>query len=91
VKTEFAEELKALKQDQKSLQTMLSAQSARLESFYLQPKTWDFSTWESRYLNHPLLGRLTRRLLWTLDRGENSAVVLWQEGELRDRAGTGIP
>ncbi|MEB3174691.1 MAG: DUF4132 domain-containing protein [Cyanobacteriota bacterium] len=91
VKTEFAEELKALKQDQKSLQAMLSAQSARLESFYLQPKTWDFSVWESRYLNHPLLGCLTRRLLWTLERGENSAVVLWQEGELRDRAGAEIP
>ncbi|MGL5035520.1 MAG: DUF4132 domain-containing protein, partial [Microcystaceae cyanobacterium] len=64
VKNNYAEELKALKQSEKDIQKMLPAQCDRLESLYLYQKTWDFNIWQERYLNHPLMGCLARRLLW---------------------------
>ena len=90
VKKDQAEALKALKQAEKDIQKMLPAQVERLQSLYLQQKTWDWSTWQERYLNHPLMGCLARRLLWQFEQGENHAVGIWDEGALRDRAGERI-
>jgi len=90
VKNEYPEELKSLKQAEKDIQKMLPAQRDRLESLYLQQKTWDFATWQERYLNHPLLGSLARRLLWQLEDDEHHAVGIWYKGQLRDRSGNSI-
>lgn len=86
VKENQADELKALKQDAKDIQKMLPAQRDRIESLYLQRKTWDFATWQERYLHHPLVGTLARRLLWQFEAGDgeaaNHAVGIWLDGQL---------
>jgi hypothetical protein len=46
---------------------MLSAQSERLDRQFLADRTWSYATWRERYLDHPLVGTLARRLLWTVD------------------------
>jgi hypothetical protein len=85
IKDNFAEELKELKQSEKDIQKMLPAQRDRLESLYRIEKTWKFATWKERYLDHPLIGYLARRILWQFTSGENHAVGIWYEG-LCDRA-----
>ncbi len=90
VKTNYAEELKALKQAEKDIQKMLPAQGDRLESLYIREKTWDFATWQERYLNHPLMGCLTRRLLWQFESDHDQAVGIWHNGQLCDRGGEAI-
>ncbi|MEM9245026.1 MAG: DUF4132 domain-containing protein, partial [Cyanobacteria bacterium P01_F01_bin.153] len=77
VKDDFAEELKELKQAAKDIKKMMPAQRDRLESVYLQRKSWDFPTWQERYLNHPLMGNLARRLIWwfTNSNGEETAGI----------------
>ena len=81
VKDNYGEALKELKQAAKDIQKMLPAQRDRIESFYLQQKTWDVATWQERYLNHPLVGTLARRILWQFEDAENHAVGIWFEGD----------
>ena len=89
VKTDYADELKALKQAAKDIQKMLPAQRDRIESLYLQQKTWDFATWQERYLNHPLIGTLARRILWQFETPDDAsephhAVGIWLDDQLVD-------
>ncbi|MEM8604601.1 MAG: DUF4132 domain-containing protein, partial [Cyanobacteria bacterium P01_H01_bin.121] len=73
VKDHYAAELKELKQAAKGIQTMLPVQRDRIESLYLQEKTWPFSIWQERYLNHPLVGAIARRLIWQFTEGQHVA------------------
>lgn len=67
VRRDHAEELKELKAALKDIDKMLSAQTERLDRQFLGRRTWAYDTWRKRYLDHPLVGTLARRLLWTVD------------------------
>ncbi len=67
IKKEFAAEVKALKCDMAEISQALTTQSARFDKFFLLERTWPLAVWRDRYLSHPVLGNLTRRLLWTFD------------------------
>ncbi|MEU6255990.1 DUF4132 domain-containing protein [Streptomyces sp. NPDC047043] len=79
VKRDHAEELKELKVSVKDIDKMLSAQSERLDRQFLARRTWSYGTWRERYLDHPLVGTLARRLLWTVD----GTTAGFADGELR--------
>jgi hypothetical protein len=79
VRRDHAEELKELKAAVKDVDRMLSAQSERLDRQFLADRTWPYATWRERYLDHPLVGTLARRLLWTVD----GTTVGHAEGTLR--------
>ncbi len=85
VKQNFADDLKELKQAAKDIEKMLPAQSARIEQTYLQQKEWDYPVWEERYLNHPLVGTLTRRLIWQFQKGKKKAAAIWTENGFVDQ------
>jgi hypothetical protein len=72
VKTAHAETLKDLRATQKDLATMIGAQRDRLDALFLENKTWDFATWRERYLDHPVVGVLARRLIWRVRASENA-------------------
>jgi Domain of unknown function (DUF4132) len=63
VKKDHAPALKTLKRTIDDIQKLLVAQRDRLESLYLNPRTWNFATWQERYLQHPLLCQLAQRLI----------------------------
>ncbi|GAB2860883.1 hypothetical protein GCM10027074_30010 [Streptomyces deserti] len=67
VRRDHADELKELKAAVKDIDRMLSAQSERLDRQFLARRTWPYAAWRERYLDHPLVGTLARRLLWTVD------------------------
>jgi len=67
VRRDHPDELKELKAAVKDIDKMLSAQSERLDRQFLADRTWTYATWRERYLDHPLIGTLARRLLWTVD------------------------
>ena len=81
VKDNHADTLKELKQAAKDIQTMLPVQRDRLEQLYWQQKTWPLAVWQERYLNHPLVGTLARRLIWQFHEGEQLAAGIWHEGQ----------
>ncbi|MBM9503469.1 DUF4132 domain-containing protein [Actinacidiphila acididurans] len=82
VKRDHPEELKELKAAVKDIEKMLAAQSERLDRQFLARRTWPYATWRARLLDHPLVGTLARRLLWTVD----GTTVGFADGELRTLA-----
>ncbi|WP_254400661.1 DUF4132 domain-containing protein [Streptomyces sp. AC555_RSS877] len=79
IRRDHADELKELKAAVKDIDKMLSAQTERLDRQFLARRVWPYATWRERYLDHPLVGTLARRLLWTVD-GQTAG---YAEGELR--------
>ncbi|CAL9548773.1 hypothetical protein SUDANB108_04419 [Streptomyces sp. enrichment culture] len=83
VKRDHADELKDLKAAAKDIDKMLSAQSERLDRQFLARRSWPYAVWRERYLDHPLVGTLARRLLWTVD----GTTAGYADGELRTLSG----
>jgi hypothetical protein len=84
VKENHATELKALKRTLQDLEKMLPAQRQRLERLLLSEREWDFDAWRERYLTHPLLAFLTRRLVWHFRQKEQHASGIWRDGKIVD-------
>ncbi len=74
VRDAHAAELAELKGAVKDVQAMLPAQRERLERLYLEGRTLRFADWRARYLDHPLVGQLARRLIWSIG-GSGSAIL----------------
>jgi Domain of unknown function (DUF4132) len=83
VRADYAEELKEFKASVKDIDKMLSAQAERLDHQFLAQRTWDYGAWRERYLDHPLVGTLARRLIWLVD----GVPVMFWDGELRTHDG----
>src|SRR5262249_12028183 len=60
-------ELKALQREAKDASLMRARQALRLEPSYLNDRNWPFDIWQERFLKHPLVGTLTRRLIWQFE------------------------
>lgn len=84
IKENYAEELKELNQAVKDIKKMLPAQRDRIENLYLEKKFWNYKTWRERYLDHPLVGTIARRLIWRFD---EITTAVWSDGKLVDNAG----
>lgn len=82
VKDNFGEELKELKATAKDIQKMLPAQRQRLDNLFLQQRQWPLAKWREYYLDHPLVGYLARRLIWSFDNGEAKQQGCYYDGEL---------
>ncbi len=91
VKSDFPDELKELKTAAKEMQQMLPAQKARIESIYLTETTWPLSIWRERYLDHPLVGFLARRLIWEFQQDNQWLSAIWLDGKLVDSSGQSLP
>ena len=79
VRDRHAEQLKEFKAAVKDVEKMLSAQSERLDRQLLGDRTWRFDAWRERFLDHPLVGVLARRLIWLVD----DVPCMFADGELR--------
>lgn len=77
VKVEHAEELKELQGAAKDIQRMLPAQRERIDTLFLQQKSWPLAVWRERYLDHPLVGVIARRLLWEFTTGQETTTGIW--------------
>jgi hypothetical protein len=86
VKSEHKEELKELQGAAKDIAAMLPAQSERLDSMFLLQKRWPAHVWRERYLDHPLVGTIARRLIWNVTIDGNARAGVWFDGRLRDAA-----
>lgn len=67
VKRDHPEEYKELQQSLKDIQAQLPAQRDRIDGLFLRQRSWPVEVWRERYLNHPLVGTIARRLLWCVD------------------------
>ena len=67
VTQDHKDDLKEIQQAVKDIQAMLPAQRDRLDGMFLLQKSWPFEGWRDRYLDHPLIGTIARRLIWRVD------------------------
>lgn len=67
IRRDHPQELKDLKAAVGDIDKMLSAQAAHLDRQFLARRSWAYAAWRERYLDHPLVGTLARRLLWRVD------------------------
>lgn len=88
VRGAHAAELAELRGAVKDVQAMLPAQRERLERLYLENRAVRFADWRARYLDHPLVGQLARRLVWSIG-GSGSAIL--GPGGLVDAADRPVP
>ncbi|QDU11834.1 DUF4132 domain-containing protein [Gimesia aquarii] len=84
VKKEFSEELKDLKATAKDIQKMLPAQRERIDNLFLEQKVWPYETWKERYLNHPLMGTLARRIIWRFNTDNKTVNGIWLDDKIVD-------
>lgn len=84
VKAENATEVKAIKNAEKEIEKLLPAQRDRIEQLFLQERAWSLADFRSRFLDHPLVGTLARRLIWRFSEGDRSSDGIWLDGRLVD-------
>jgi hypothetical protein len=77
LKKEHPEQFKELQTSVKDINTMLPAQRERIDTLFLAQKTWPLALWRERYLDHPLVGTIARRLLWTFTAKGKSKSGIW--------------
>jgi hypothetical protein len=83
VKSAHAEELKELQAAAKDIQRMLPAQRERLDGLFLAQKSWPLAVWRERYLDHPLVGVLARRLIWEFTTDGKTTAGMFQSRSSR--------
>ena len=84
VREEFGEELASLKRTVKDIENMLPAQRDRIERLFLSQRSLPYTLWRERYLDHPLLAQLSRRLIWHFERQGRSGLAALREDRLVD-------
>jgi hypothetical protein len=82
LKKEHPDEFKELQAAVKDLGTMLPAQRQRLDTLFLEQKTWPLAVWKERYLDHPLVGTIARRLIWCFTARDKIVAGIWHDDEL---------
>jgi Domain of unknown function (DUF4132) len=86
VKKDHAGALKELQAAHKQIKAILPAQRQRLERLFLADRTWTVERWQRDYLDHPIVGGLARRLIWTIA----DIPVLPEGDEFNDVAGRDV-
>jgi hypothetical protein len=82
VKKEHAEEFKELQASLKDINAMLPAQRERIDTLFLSQKSWPLAVWKERYLDHPLIGTIARRLVWSFTSKGKPADGIFHDGKL---------
>jgi hypothetical protein len=81
---ERAPEVKALRKQAKDVASMLAAQRVRLERLLGGERSWRHADSRARFLDHPLLASLARRLVWQLQDGDRATLAAWSSGRFVD-------
>jgi hypothetical protein len=84
-------DIKAVRVLVKEIETDLGIQPWRIQRLWLEDRRWTAGAWQQRYVEHPLIGALSRRLIWNAYVGEKRVAGIWQNGALADLAGRPIP
>jgi len=67
VKQSYRSEFKDWQKEITDIQDVLAGQIKRLEDSYLRKRQWRFSDWKTRFIEHPLLSWLGKRLIWRFE------------------------
>ena len=78
IKSNFSSELKQLKATIKEIQKTLTAQRDRLDRSYIENRTWNWADFNKFYLNHGLMGFISKQLIWQFDFSDRLYTAIFQ-------------
>ena len=78
-----SDEVAELKATHKELAALVPTVRARLERWMFEPRSWSLADLRARYLDHPLVARLARRMIYATDK----TTVVFFDGRPIDRKG----
>jgi hypothetical protein len=84
VKESYPSEVEALRKTRKAIETTLSAQCDRIERLLLRQPVWTYTAWRARYLDHPLLQTIARRMIWHFSNEDRTVLGIWLNGGVVD-------
>ena len=84
IKRDHADAVKELTRTVKDIRKMLPAQRVRLERLLMGRRQWRLSEWRDRYADHPLVGNLSRRLIWEFEIDGKTTTGIHSNGLLVD-------
>lgn len=88
VRDRHGAELKKIRNCAKEIIGILPGQRNRIERLLLLQPSWRLPAWLERYMDHPLLGTLCRRLIWKfVDEGGSIRLGIWDHGKIVDEIG----
>ncbi len=88
VRKSFPKEVGRVAACAKEIEQCYSAQRFRLESSLIHPASLSLEHWWRYFVDHPILGRLGRGLIWTFSQPEGLETSgIWFDGEVRDSRG----
>ena len=84
IKETHAAEIKALKQKAKEIEQQVPALRNRIEQLCLKQRSWNLCEFRQRFLDHPLVGAIARRVIWRFQAEDRTADGVWHNGKLVD-------
>ena len=84
LRRDHAADVKAAQTTARDLEKVAAAQCDRIERLLRTERSWQYATWRERYLEHPLVGTLARRLIWVFGTGDSAVLGTWHGGRLVD-------
>jgi hypothetical protein len=87
IKQDHASALAELRRAVKEIGQVLPAQRLRLENLMIGGRELTVEQWRTRYLEHPLVGDMARRLLWSVSTEGTTASVMVFDGQPVDAQG----
>jgi Domain of unknown function (DUF4132) len=81
VKTQYANELKNLKETQKQLDQTTSAQRDRIDRLLRVNRVWSFELFYKYYFSHGLMSHLAKKIIWTFHQKEGSFSAIYHENQ----------
>ena len=84
MKTEYPTELKALQKQVKEIKETLSAQTKRVETFYLAERNWNFEDWTPVFHEHGLMSAISRPLIWEFNLDDKKIPLMYIDGVWKD-------
>jgi hypothetical protein len=87
---EHKDAIKSVKALAKEIEADLSVQPQRLQRLWLDDWRWPAEVWRQRYAQHPLVGALSRRLIWNVHHGDDRVAALWSGDGMSDVGGKPI-
>ena len=81
LKKDHADALKALQRRVKEIEKLIPSIRSRLEHLFLSQRSWNLKEFRQRFLEHPVVAVVARKLIWNLTIGDQVVPAIWHHGE----------
>ncbi len=87
VKSDHSDTLTEAKRILRDAERIITSQRNRLDRSFVDRGHWSKDQWVTTHLQHPLVGVLSRRLIWSFSDREKTKSGIWHDNGLEDEYG----